>query len=726
MPALISLIKIAPPRILVCLLILSLNSNGQINGQTGSRPQDQTEVVRVFTDLVQTDVMVFDKQGRFANGLRREDFELRIDGKVKPIDFFERISVGSVNEETQLSAARGTLSGSKSSPLGAVPLDRGRTVFFYLDDLHLGLGSLAATRKVMTDFIENDMNQNDEASITSASGQIGFLQQLTDQKAVLRAALQRVKYRSYSVRDSERPAMTEYHALLIDGNDQDTSNYFIEQVLRENPGLSRQTAETMVRTRALTILQQASNVTRQTLLGLEGLVKSSSKLPGRKLVFFFSDGFLLDHRNSDSMGRIRKITGAAARNGVVIYSLDARGLVASLSDVSVESAFDVSGRLSRAAQGELLATQDALNALARDTGGRPVFNTNALGIGLSRALQETSIYYLLAWKPNQEAPEGKFRRIEVKLLEKPELTVRVRRGFYDRDPAPVESKAKNPKPGAKTPEVLLREAIGTAFPDRSIPIALNLTYVQAPDKRMLLSTSFKIPAESLDFSLEDGKQKASVQLLGLLFNDQGSPGARFSERLTITAASISLAHGSDASVSYAFPIFVGPGLYQLRVAARDEKSGRTGSAQGWIEIPDLSRGRLTLSSVIIGRHSPDLPTSTPAKAEPTVDQVDLSIDRQYQRNSLLRFVFFVYNAARAPSDSLPDVATQVQILRDNQPVITTALKKIWTVGVDLDRLPYAADLSLTDLPAGQYVLQVTAVDRVSKTSASQQNRFSIQ
>ena len=93
---------------------------------------------------------------------------------------------------------------------------------------------------------------------------------------------------------------------------------------------------------------------------------------------------------------------------------------------------------------------------------------------------------------------------------------------------------------------------------------------------------------------------------------------------------------------------------------------------------------------------------------------------------MLRFIFFVYNAARAPADSHPDVATQVQVLRDNQPVITTALKKIGTEGVDPARLPYAADLSLADLPAGQYVLQVTAVDRVSKTSASQQNRFSIQ
>jgi VWFA-related protein len=722
MPARTSLIKIAPACILICLLALSPNTLGQ----TGSRPQDQSEVVRVFTDLVQTDVMVFDKQGRFADGLRQEDFELRIDGKVKPIEFFERISVGSINEERQLSAARGTSSINKTSPLGAVPLDRGRTVFFYLDDLHLGLGGLAAARKVITNFIDNEMNQNDDAAITSASGQIGFLQQLTDHKTVLRAALQRVNLRPYSVRDSSRPAMTEYHALLIDSYDRDVTSYFIEQILKDNPGISPQSAENMVRTRASAILQQASNITRITLSGLAELVKTSSKLPGRKLVFFFSDGFLLDNRNSDSIERVRKITSDAARSGVVIYSLDARGLVASVADISVESAFDISGRLDRASLGELRATQDGMHALARDTGGKPIFGTNALGAGLSRALQETSVYYLLAWRPDREVQEGKFRRIEVKLLKNPELTVRVRRGFYDEDPGSIESKAKNQKPALKTPEVQLRETLGTPYPDRGIPIALNLNYVHTPDKKMMLSTSLKISAESLSFSSEGGKQKAAVQILGLFFNDRGQSGARFEEQLTVTRLSESSVENLNAGVAYMFPVFLGPGLYQVRVAARDEQSGRTGSAHGWIEIPDLSKGKLTLSSLIIGSHVSAPATNPPGNGQPVSKQVDVSIDHQYQRNSVLRFLFFVYNAARAPADSQPDVATQVQILRDNQPVVTTALKKIAAEGADPDRLPYAADLSLKDLPAGQYVLQVTAVDRVAKTSASQQNRFSIE
>jgi len=707
-------------------LILLLSCPLEIYSQAKATQQEPSEVVRVFTELVQTDVMVFDKQGHFVDKLRREDFELRIDGKVRPIEFFDRVSIGSVNEESQLLAARGVSADTNGSRV-PVPLDRGRTVFFYVDDLHLSHSSLGATRKLIAGFIEKEMNQNDEAAITSASGQIGFLQQLTDNKTVLRAALERLKLRPYSVKDFERPPMTEYQALLIDREDGDVREYFIDAVMTQHPMISRATAEEMVRSRASTMLQQAANITRNTFIGLAALVKASRKLPGRKLVFFISDGFLLDHRHSDSMERLRRITSDAARSGVVIYSLDSRGLVASLIDASTELAFDPTSRLERAAHGELSATQDPLNALAKDTGGRTVFNTNALDVGLSKALKEASVYYLLAWRPDREAPgPSRFRQIEVRLLGKPEWAVRVRRGFYDVDPDPVETKNQNRSPAVKAPQPSpLRDLINASFPDRGIPIALSVNYVNTPDKKMLLSTSLQIPPDFISFSPEDGKHKAFVQIGGSVFNDRGQSGARFDDRLTLTAPSASSMKESNENINYVFPVNVDPGLYQVRVAVRDEKSGRAGSAHGWIEVPDLSDRKLTLSSLIIGWQKQTPMTQVSGKHPPAPVQEALSIDHHFKRDSMLRFLFVVYNAARSPSDSLPDVASQLQVLRDNQPVITTVLRKIPTEGADPDRLPYAADLPLAGLPAGQYVLQVTAIDRVAKTSASQQTRFAI-
>jgi hypothetical protein len=126
------------------------------------------------------------------------------------------------------------------------------------------------------------------------------------------------------------------------------------------------------------------------------------------------------------------------------------------------------------------------------------------------------------------------------------------------------------------------------------------------------------------------------------------------------------------------------------------------------------------------------PLSETTKASTVADNssmpspVTMSIDRNFSPDGYLRFLVLVYNAALAPSDSKPDIAIQVQIVRDQQPITTSPLRKMSTEGLsDLARIPYAAEVSLSGLPVGRYILQVTAVDRVTKKSASQQNRFEI-
>ncbi|HKZ02543.1 MAG TPA: VWA domain-containing protein, partial [Pyrinomonadaceae bacterium] len=267
MPAQTDAIKTFSATILSGFIILWLSL--PLSGQATQNPTPaQGEVVRVYTELVQTDVMVFDKQGQVVNGLKREDFELKIDGKLKPIDFFEQVTAGS-DEETQLAAARGNQSTPHLKSKRPVPLDRGRYVFFYVDDFHMDLRGLIATRKLITRFLDDEMGQNDESAITSASGQIGFLQQLTDNKVVLRAALERINSRPYNVRDLDSPAMSEYQALLVDNNDIDLISYFIDETIRRNPGLTRDMAADMVRGRARALLQMASHTTLNTLAGLE-------------------------------------------------------------------------------------------------------------------------------------------------------------------------------------------------------------------------------------------------------------------------------------------------------------------------------------------------------------------------------------------------------------------------------------------------------------------------
>ena len=749
MPSSCFILKLAKlaalPCLLICLVASLLVRSEQGHAQTPptvppeSRRQDQSDVLRVYTELVQTDVMVFDKQGRFVNGLKREDFELRIDGKVKPIDFFEKITAGSINEESQIAAARGSSAQANSIRSARPrPLDRGRPVYFYVDDLHLDLPGIATTRKLITRFIEKEMGQNDQAAIASASGQIGFLQQLTDNKTVLRAALERLKYRPYSVRDFDRPTMSEYQALLITNYDRDLTGYFIDETIRLNPGMTREAAEALVTSRARSLMLQAGNVTSNTLVGLEGLIRAANKLPGRKLIFFVSGGFFLDDRNSDSRYRLQRVTSAAARSGVVIYSMDARGLVASLSDASSESQFDPTGRVLRANSGELVASQDSLNALAADTGGKAVFNTNSLEPGLTRALKETSVYYLLAWKPDSEAQHAsRFRRIEVKVAGRSDLTVQVRRGFFDREPEPDSNSTKTAKAEKvekakketaqapdKSPEAELRKVILGPYPDRDIPVSLSLSYINTPARGSMLTAAMQVPNEFFSFAPANGRETAVVTVAGTVFDDRGNAGAVFNNRITIDAPTVEAARqGRD--LTYGYPVYVGPGLYQVRVGVRDEKTGRTGTAHGWIEVPNT--GQFALSSLLMGVR--ELPTISNASAisQDGPPPVELSINHNFSANGYLRFLVFVYNAALAPADSKPDVAVQIQMVRDGEPVVTTAQRKVSTEDfTDLARIPYAAEISLGGLPAGQYVLQVTVVDRIAKRSASQQTHFEIQ
>jgi VWFA-related protein len=723
MPPYIRSIKKVVGSLLSALLFALLHCLAPAFGQTPQKPRED-EVVRIFTNLIQTDVMVFDKQGTFVNGLRREDFELRIDGKPKAIEFFDRVTAGAASEESQLAAARGATSDTKRIQ-ETEPLDRRRTIFFYIDDLHMDLSGLQATRKMLTAFIEGEMGQNDQAAISSASGQIGFLQQLSDNRAVLRAALDRLKPQSYFVRDFNRPPMTEYQALLIDSYDKDVTDYFVDALIREFPLLTRDSAQEMVRNRAHQILAQAANITNNTLVGLERLVRGSQALPGRKLVFFISNGFFLDRRNSTSQEQLQKVTSFAARSGAVIYSMDARGLVASSGDVSLETGFDPSGRLERAGHGELLASQDALNALAVDTGGRAIFNTNALEPGLRSALKETALYYLLAWKPDSQSNQ-KLHHIEVRVVGKPELRVRIRRGSYDIEKESLAAKrqtdAKTPE---KTPEARLQEVINSAYPVPEVPLSLNLTHLNTPEKGDLLSTSTQIPREFLTYDQKDGKLQALIDIAGLVYNDRGEVGARFNDRIIVSADTEKETENLPNGLAYNFPIHVAPGLYQVRVAATDVKSGRTGSTNAWLEIPDLSRGRLALSSLVLRERMQPKVNNSSTSVQETSDEGALSLDHHFRSGSFLRFLVFVYNAVHTAGTS-PDVALQVQVTRDEQPVVTTALRRVSTEGIaDLSRLPYGAEIPLEGLPAGHYLLKVTVVDRLVKQSATQQTRFLI-
>jgi len=564
--------------------------------QTKPETREQDDVIRVDTTLVQTDVMVFDKKGHFVDGLRPDQFELKVDNRSQPIAFFERITSASPREATNSPVKPGaseTSSGVDSTSAKTA----GRTVIFFIDDFHLAPASLVRTRQALIEFIDHGMNDKDLVAIVSPSGQIGFLQQFTDDKTALRSAVARLNYRTNAKMDMGSPPMSEYIALKIREGDEQAIAYYSQQIQQQNcykiKGefvcmVSPQSAIALTKERAQEIVTTAAPDTDNTLRLLEGLMRSAGQLPGRKLVFLISDGFYLNDFKSGARDKIKRITDAAGRAGVVIYTLDARGIISSSLDVTNDRPIDSKGMMDSSGIGEISASQDGLNALAGDTGGRAFRNTNApMSEWVDKVLDETANYYLLAWRPDtEEQKRGKFNHISASIIGRPDLTVRFRGGYFKTAPLPILTTRKKPdKDPTKAREDDMRLVIDAPVSQRQIPTVVDLALNLIPGVGTRTRATIEISRASLAFDLNDGKQVADVDIGGIFYDDKGKPITSFVGRLKIFPLPENESRSTPTQPVYNFDAWLPPGLYQVRVGIRDLKSGKIGSAMQWITVP---------------------------------------------------------------------------------------------------------------------------------------------
>jgi len=562
---------------------------------------DAQDVIKFDTSLVQTDVMVFDKKGRFVDDLKPEQFQLKINNTPREISFFERFLAGSGTVTREELAGSTQPDPNRVNPAKADA--QRRSVIFFVDDLHLAPDSLVRTRTALLDFINNRVGDKDLVAITSPSGQIGFLQQFTADKEALRSAIARLNYRASPKTEMGDPPMSEYVAQKIREGDQQALIYYTQEIQRQNCyrirgglicNVTPQSARQLALNRANQIVVESAPATDDTLRLLEGLMRSAAQLPGRKLVFVISDGFYLNDRKTGAIDRIKKVTDAAGRAGVVIYTLDARGIVGQAIDVTNNKSIDGKGMLTGAEIGEISASQDGLNALAKDTGGQAFRNTNQpMHEWVEKVLDETSSYYLLAWKPDtEEQKKGKFKNIEVSIVGRPDLKVRVRTSYFKSAALPLlTTKKKKDKDPAKARDDDMRLIVDAPVAQREIPTEVDLRFIQIPGFGTRVVATIEIDDSALSYDLTDGKLSADVDIGGILYDDKGKPINSIVGRLRIfpKSATVPSTPGSTQKKRsiYSFSTLVPGGLYQVRVGLRDLKSSRVGSGMDWIKVPKI-------------------------------------------------------------------------------------------------------------------------------------------
>lgn len=742
--------RITKASILSIALALSLSPVLPVStGHAQQKPDQKDDVIRIRTDLVQTDVTVLDKQGRFVEALRPEQFELFVDGKLQTISFFEQVTAGSRREAAIIAGRTDRGLNAKDTTLSAS--NEGRTVFFFIDDLHLTTGSLVRTQEALQRFVTN-MGSADLVAITTASGQLGFLQQLTNDKTVLGLAIERIKPRGRDMADMGSPPMTEYQAYAIEQNQTDVKELFIELTCptlgvkpeqctgagmtnyavldegytragRESGSGNRSTspsanaansarwrAEQIVKNRARGITREAAQIIRVTLASFESLIRRAAVLPERKLIVFVSDGFFINFVSSTQVYDLRRITDAATRSGTVVYTVEARGLTSGLTDATKPGLFDQSGRLARINIGEITAAQQPLFNLAAETGGEAWINSNNLDAGITKAITETASYYLLAWRPETaEIAKDQFRRIEVKVKDRPDLTVRMRSGFFAEDP--IALNAPDATVGLSVDDQLMN-AVRASYPSRGIPLILSLGYLDKPDDGLTLAASVQVERRAGKSQEGTGTGGVDLDLIGVVSDDGGNIVT--SQKQKVTIPTDQTAKAQSMVVTFQFPKLA-PGLRQVRIAARDSGSGRVGSTSQWIEIPKLTQGNLSLSSIFL----------TEGAADDSSRKATIKPDARFTKTTKLRFQTYVYNATI--SASAVNLTMQLDLKLDGKTLIQTPPIRVSTDDVkDLARIPVKGEFPLQDFAAGQYELNLMITDQPTKKNASQRVKFRIE
>ena len=698
---------------LMSILLLSFSIFAQNNKPTPTpTPSEEDDVVKISTTLIQIDVTVTDKNGKIVKDLKPEDFELFENGKKQKITNFLFVS----NETPNQPAPPVKASNSKDKmampvpPVKLKPEEVKRTIAIVVDDLGLSFESMVRVRSSLKRFVDEQMQPNDLVAIVVAGNGIGALQQFTSDKNQLYAAIEKLKWNSFG-----RAGITPFAPSGQISMNSNTAKSDSEES-EESEDLSSE------------IRQQVANnnfyediFSVGTLGAINYVVKGMNQLPGRKSVMLLSDGFPVCDMNQQTgeadiercqrmEEAVKRLTDLCNRASVSIYSFDARGLVYTHATAADDS------NAKNTTPSQMSVNQEGLRILSEETGGLTFFNRNDLTDTLKYALEDQKGYYLLAYEPDSDAFDPKklkFNKIKV-TVKGQDYNVRTRSGFFGF----VEEKsiATNQNPQDKTFAALI-----SPFSANEIGLRLN-TLFGTNETGAFVNSYLHIDAKNLTFVEQpDGSKKLSFDVMAASYGENGvtidQVGRAYRLNVPVETQKQMLEEGFV--YSFVFPIKK-PGAFQMRVAVRDAVSSKVGSANQLVEVPDLKKGNLTLSGIILENFTDENAEESQSMTvnDITVGKGDPRTDtslRKFQQGTFLRYAIEVFNPKFNKSQKA-QLQTQVKVFHDGKPILNPSAKPFEAEQKpNQNKILFGGKLALGDeLPPGEYILQIIVKDTLAK------------
>ena len=697
------------------------------------------------TELVELDVVVTDRDGRAVTDLGQESFAILEDGQARPITHFVPgfTLTAAAPRPVPSAAAPGPAAVPAGPAQGAVP--KARHIVMAVDDYHLEPADVPWVQRALLRFIDDQLLAGDEAMVVAASGSLGALQQFTTDREVLRRAVDRLRPQSVSYRPNplDVPRITEYQAELIDQGDVEALSLAVEEIMANLPTAQQNnnTARVMeqrVRSMARQIVASTAHVTSLTLSALEGLVEGLRPVRGRKVVAFFSSGFFLGSSRQTGRHELLLTADAAARSGVVFYTIDARGLTstAPIADARLGGGANIRGARSpgaattpgtraRIEMRGVDAARDGLSALALDTGGLAFFDRNKLEAPLQEVLEDSAVYYRLGFEPLESPRDGRFHKVEVRVPGRSGLRVRAASGYFARGSEPPAA-ASAPETGTDAASKLLRGALDSPFPMRDLPVDVRADFMRTEAGDVVAATVW-LDASRLSFAAGDaGRETAALDIVGVVVNEAGKPVDQFSDRVELSLTPESKERAVRNGLTYRKTMAVPAGLLQARVAVRADRSDLVGSGMQWVEVPDRARDGVALSSILLLGEGA-VPSAAPPGGRGTVsfDRPEgPEVSRRFARDGHLDYVLVVYGSGAPKAAPAADVVVESALLSGNTVLAQSPAAPVGADGPG--GLPMVSGrLRLEPLAPGDYELRLVVSDRAAGSTATRSLRFTV-
>ena len=255
--------------------------------------------------------------------------------------------------------------------------------------------------------------------------------------------------------------------------------------------------------------------------------------------------------------------------------------------------------------------------------------------------QDTSLYYLLGYHSTNPARDGRFRRITVR-VNRPGVKIDFRRGYYA--PADFQHSTREDR------ERQLDEELASDLPTTDLPVYLSAAYFRIADRKFYVPVSLVVPGSQIPFTHNNDQDHATLDVLGIVTDPEKRPAGQIRDTVKLAVNTSQLVQRKN--VQYNSGFVLPPGKYHLKFVVRENQSGRLGSFETDLTVPDLKSAPVKMSSIVLANQLQ--PNSKRKSENPLVrdgSEVIPSVTHVFSAGQHLYFYYEVYDPASAATNA---------------------------------------------------------------------------